>query len=73
MKTQTDTKQKIKFYKEILKGYENNLNNRFKAARIEVLKENQDIVNKIEDFKKRIEDLKKRNEDLKKLKMIMRT
>ena len=34
------------------------LNNRLKKARIEVLKENQDIVNKIEDLKKRIEDLK---------------
>ena len=59
MTTQTNTKQRIKFYKEILKDYENNINNRLKKARIEVLKENQDIVNKIEDFKKTIEDLKK--------------
>ena len=59
MTTQTNTKQRIKFYKEILKEYENNINNRLKKARIEVLKENQDIVNKIEDLKKIIEDLKK--------------
>ena len=58
MTTQTNTEQKIKFWNEILKEYKNNLDKRIKDAKLKVLKENKDIVNKIEDLKKRIEVLK---------------